>query len=94
MIKGRVKFDSAIEPVDPNAGVAQAIAEAGRRTDESNRALIDAVKGIMMTPPQVQVAAPQVKVQMPAKVSGWEFTIGYQEIDGFQRPVTITAVAK
>jgi len=94
MIRGNVKLNSAIEPVDPNAGVAQAIAEAGRRTDESNRALIDAVKGIMMTPPQVQVAAPQVKVQMPNKVNSWTFTIGYQEIDGFQRPVTITAVAK
>lgn len=91
MLKGNVKLVKD-EVADPNKGVATAIIEAGRRTDESNKALIQAVKSIMMAVPQVQVAAPQVKVQMPAnaKPTKWVFTV---ERDSSGRMTQITAKA-
>ena len=92
MLKGNVKL-LRDEPIDPNKSVAEAIVEAGRRTDESNKALIQAVKSIMMAPPQVQVAAPQVKVQMPAssRPTKWVFKV---ERDAEGRMTQITAEAE
>lgn len=53
------KIAGEIKPVDPNRGVAEAILEAGRRTDASNKALIDAIKN--MSAPQVQVVHHETK---------------------------------
>ena len=91
MLKGNVKLIRD-EPLDPNKSVAEAILEAGRRTDASNKALIDAVKGIIMKAPDIQVAAPQVKVQMPtnAKPTKWVFKV---ERDAEGRMTQITAEA-
>lgn len=91
MLKG-VKLAGEIKPVDPNRSVSEAILEAGRRTDASNRALIEAVKGILVKAPEVQVAAPQVKVQMPAaqKVTKWTFTVE-RDGDGLMTSITATA---
>lgn len=92
MLKG-VKLVGEIKPADPNRSVAEAILEAGRRTDESNKALIAAVKSIMVSAPNVAVAAPQVKVQMPAtaKPTKWTFTV---ERDANGLMTQITAEAK
>ena len=81
------------EPIDPNKSVAEALLEVGRRTDASNKALIEAVKGIIMKAPDVQVAAPQVKVQLPAnaKPAKWVFKV---ERDAEGRMTQITATAQ
>lgn len=91
MLRG-VKLAGEIKPVDPNRSVSEAILETGRRTDASNKALIEAVKGILVKAPEVQVAAPQVKVQMPAtaKPTKWTFTVE-RDGDGLMTSITATA---
>ena len=91
MLKGNIKL-ARDEVVDPNKGVAEAIIEAGRRTDTSNKALIEAIKSVVMQAPQVQVAAPQVKVQLPAvvKPTKWVFTV-HRDEQGLMTTVTAEA---
>lgn len=66
MLKTKLKFKPEPEKVD---SVAEAIIESAKRTDASNKALIEAVKSIMMAPPQVQVVYPEAKIPaMPIPV--------------------------
>jgi len=91
MLKGPVTILKAVQ-VDPNKSIAEAVLEAGRRTDASNKALIDAVKSVIMQAPQVQVAAPQVKVQLPAvvKPTKWVFTV-HRDEQGLMTQITAEA---
>mgnify|MGYP001193026323 CR=1 FL=1 len=92
MLRG-VKLTGEIKPVDPNRGIAEAITEAARRTDASNKALIDAVRSIITKAPEVQVVhhetvqATQAVAKRPAK---WTFTV---ERDEQGLMTSITAVA-
>jgi hypothetical protein len=91
MLKGSVRLVRE-ETTDPNKSVTEAIVEAARRTDASNKALIDAVKGILAAAPQVQVAAPQVKVQLPAnqRPTKWVFKVERDE-NGLMTSITAEA---
>ena len=91
MLKSSAKIVE-VPRIDPNKSVAEAIAEAAKRTDASNKALIDAVKAIMVQAPQVHVAAPQVKVQLPAvaKPTKWVFTV-HRDEQGLMTTVTAEA---
>ena len=75
MLKGYVK-PPVSTVVDPNKSVAAAIIEAGRRTDESNKALIQAVKSIMMAAPQVvhHETKTDVAVAVP-RPTKWTFKV-------------------
>ena len=81
MLKGYVKLKPIVK-ANPNQDIAEALA----RNDISNKALIDAVKGIMMKAPEVQVvqlpsqaqpvAAEQPLIRRPRK---WVFTVERDE---------------
>ncbi len=92
MLRG-VKLAGEIKPIDPNKGVSEAILEAARRTDASNKALIEAVKSIIAKAPEVHVAAPQVKLQMPAaagRPTKWVFKVE-RDSQGLMTQITATA---
>ena len=81
MLKGYVKLKPTVK-VDPNKGIADALA----RADINNKALIDAVKGIMMKAPEVQVVqlpaqAQPVAAELPVirRPRKWVFTIERDE---------------
>jgi hypothetical protein len=81
VLKSRLKLDPIVKR-DPNQGIAEALA----RSDLSNKALIDAVKGIMMKAPEVQVVqlpaqAQPVPVEQPIirRPRKWTFTIERDE---------------
>ena len=77
---------------DPVKIMTGAIDAAARRTEESNKALIEAVKKIVIQAPTVAVAAPQVRVQMPEnkKPMKWTFTM-VRGADGLLESITAEA---
>lgn len=93
MLKGHLKL-ARDEIVDPNKSVAEAVLEAARVTNASNKDLITAIKGIIMAPPQVvhhetkqMLAAAPVQVARPTK---WVFTVQRDDA-GFMTSITAEA---
>jgi TPP-dependent pyruvate/acetoin dehydrogenase alpha subunit len=88
MLKSSLKVVE-VQKNDPNKAIAEAISDSTRRSDEQHKALIEAVKGIVMKAPDVSVAAPQVKVQMPEnkKPTKWTFTMN-RNADGLLESIT------
>ena len=78
--------------VDPLKVMTGALEESARRTEASNKALIEAVKSMVIKAPDVSVAAPQVKVQMPEnkKPTKWTFTMN-RNADGLLESITATS---
>lgn len=92
MLKSKLKLVPLAEH-DPNKTLAVAILEAGRRTEESNKALITAVKGIIMAPPQVQVVqheGKQVPLAAIARPTRWTFSM-VRDTNGLLTQVTAEA---
>lgn len=94
MLKGNIKLVRD-EVIDPNKSVADAVLEAARRTDASNKDLITAIKGIIMAPPQVQIVHHETKTAIAAapaaRPAKWVFTV---QRDAEGRMTSITAEAK
>lgn len=81
MLKSQLKL-KPVEKPNPNRDIAEALA----RSDISNKALIDAVKGIMMKAPEVQVVqlpaqAQPIPVEQPVirRPRKWTFTVERDE---------------
>lgn len=92
MIKSKLKLVDEPE-IDPGQAVAEAILQAGRRTDESNKALIAAIKGIIMAPPQVQVVHHETVQPAPAakpRPTEWTFTV-VRDAQGLMTSITARA---
>lgn len=77
---------------DPIRVMTDALTESARRTEASNKALVEAVKGIVMKASDVNVAAPQVKLQMPEskKPLKWTFTM-VRNAEGLLESITAVA---
>ena len=91
MLKSGLKVVE-VQKTDPNKAIAEAISASVRRSDEQHKALIDAVKSIVTKAPDVSVAAPQVKVQLPEnkRPTKWTFTM-VRNAEGMLESITAEA---
>jgi len=80
MLKTKLRFTPEPEKIDP---VIAAINESTKRTDVNNKALIDAVKTVILSQSQVPAAAPKVEVispvSAPSRPRKWTFTVERDE---------------
>jgi len=91
MIKSKLKLVDET-PEDPSTAVAAAIVEAARRTDASNKALIEAIKTLIIPAPKVQVIHHETQVPTTAgdRPRKWVFTVA-RDADGLMTSITAEA---
>ena len=89
MIKSKLQLVDETE-IDPGQAVADAILQMGRATDASNKALIQAVKSIIMAPPQVQVVHHETVQAVKARPTKWTFKVE-RDAQGLMTQITATA---